>query len=407
MKKSIAFILRVFALFIKFVLILFLGFYYPLEDVGLYGVLSALASYSIYFLGFELHAIVNREGIKSDGRWPALIGKQFGVSIVTAILFSGAVILISFFLENKIYCYYLIMLGLIEYYGQEIYRRYIALRRQFIASVFLFIKNGLWPIAFISYFYFARHRPDIDAVFMFWIITGSLSVLMAGIHMRLSIFGDPLWPTFDWKWFVETLRRVSVFLASILIIRSINVADRILVGVNDSGDNLGLYVFYSSLAAALGAVLNFVGAAQSYPKLIMAISESNSESYDMVKKEMFINTMGIAVVGVVAAPLFLQLGYHFHDNPLLDLNANKQLFFLILSWVPINALNMYFHYVLYCHGGDRSILASNLIGFFAALFFMAITIVVTDLNAPLVAVVVLVFYSCGTLSKAIYLKKYR
>ncbi|WP_146009656.1 hypothetical protein [Halomonas urumqiensis] len=403
MRKLVAFFFRVSAIGVKFLFILFLGFYYSLEDVGLYGLVAALAGYSVYLLGFEIHSSVNRQGIKKPEEWVGLIKKQHGVFLVSSIVF--AILVLSYaviFPANQTVILCLLALCLVEYSGQEIYRRYIALRRPFEASIFLFSKNAIWPMLFVSSYFFQDVKPDIEVVFYFWIVFGGVSNLFAGLNLRKTYFKDVLWPVIDLTWFYDSLRTSLVFLCSILVMRSVNVVDRVLVGISDTPDTLGVYVFYTSVAAAVGAVLNFMGAAQSYPALIRSISEKDENRYLKVRRSMLLSTMSMAVIGVLLVPAFFMVLRTYVENSLLNFESELQLFTLVMIGVVMNALNIFFHYILYCHGKDREILISNLLSLLVTMVFLGLIWSFFVVDVIYVAVSVLIFYTSGVVIKYYY-----
>lgn len=405
MNKIVGVFLRASAIGVKFLLILFLGFYYSLDDVGLYGLVAALAGYSIYFLGFELHSVVNREGIKNYSVWADLIKKQNGVFFISSVfLLILTIIYVVFFPENMLLAVCVFLLCLVEYSGQESYRRYIALLRPIQASFFIFLRNAIWPFIFISYYFLSEDKPEIESVFLLWIVVGSFFNLLAAAHQRATCFKNSLLPEIDMRWFLQNIKISLIFLVSILVMRGVAVGDRVLVSFNDSSSMLGIYVFYTSIAAAVGALLNFMGAAQSYPKLIKAISGKNENHYWKVRRSMFIATMGAAIIGAIAVPIFFVLLRNIIDNELLYFESNLLLFSFIMIGVVLSALNMYLHYVLYCHGEDKKILATNLVAIFSVLIFVAALSFQDNITAIYVSIAVIVFYISGVAAKYYFVR---
>lgn len=394
--RVLALFLRVSSIYVKFGLFFFLAFYYSMEDVGLYGLVASLVSYSVYLLGFELHSVVNRQGIKDHAEWAALIKKQHGVTLLTSLVLCSSLLIYAFFFSGRIWLVVCAaFLCCSEYYGQEIYRRYIALGKTFEASVFLFWRNSFWPIVFVLYFLCIETQPVIDVVFYFWAGFSFAFNVVAGLHIRISVFGDSLLPKFDYVWFCESFKQSLFFLGSILIMRGVGVFDRVLIGISDSAGVLGIYVFYTSIASAAGVVLNFLGAAQSYPSLIKAISVEDWPFYSKIRRSMFLNTVGAALVVSLAIPVLLISLRAFSDNPLFDFEAHLALFLLVIVGVIFSAVNIYLHYVLYCHGEDFRILISNTYAFLISAVFLAFAWLFLGLNAIIVSVSVLVFYCSG------------
>lgn len=403
MEKLLALSLRVSVIGIKLLLVLFLGVYYSLEDVGLYGVIAALASYSIYFLGLETHSSVNRQGIKNRSMWVGLIQRQYGVFLLSSIFFAIALSVYAYlFLDDFFLVGCLLALSLVEYSGQEIYRRYIALGCPFEASIFLFFRHGIWPLIFIGYFIFSESQPRVESIFIFWFLAGLLSNLVGGAHLRIVFFKDWLFPRLDFFWLFSVLKSSFLFLFSILILRSVNVADRLLVGVADSPRVLGVYVFYTSIAAAAAAVLNFTGAAQAYPALISAISKNDVVEYRRIRRKMLVSTLGVSVIVMLGIPIALVVLRLVFNSELLFFESEFLLFSLIISGIFLGGVNMFFHYILYCHGRDRDNLMSNFHSVALAAVFLAAFGLAWGLTANVVAAAVLVFYVFGILSKYLY-----
>ena len=189
---------------------------------------------------------------------------------------------------------------------------------------------------------------------------------------------------------------------SILILRSVNVADRLLVGVADSPRVLGVYVFYTSIAAAAAAVLNFTGAAQAYPALISAISKNDVVEYRRIRRKMLVSTLGVSVIVMLGIPIALVVLRLVFNSELLFFESEFLLFSLIISGIFLGGVNMFFHYILYCHGRDRDNLMSNFHSIALAAVFLAAFGLAWGLTANVVAAAVLVFYVFGILSKYLY-----
>ena len=80
--------LRVTTLVCKLVFVIYLGGKLSLSDLGDYGLIAAMTSYSIYFIGLEAHSYVNRKGIGEDSnKWRSLINNQLGLYLFTSLVF--------------------------------------------------------------------------------------------------------------------------------------------------------------------------------------------------------------------------------------------------------------------------------------------------------------------------------
>lgn len=398
--------LRVLTLGSKLLFILILGWSLPLSELGLYGLMASFTSYAIYFIGFETHSYVNRLGIGSEpDHWHYLISKQLGLFVLTIALFIPSAYLLSFsgFLDKNYFIYF-ILITLVEHFGQESYRTLIALRDQLAASILLFVRSALWTYIIVL-FVLLGMNVNIDLIFKYWFSFGLVTSIISYLYISIKFCNKRIViPKINFIWMINALKTAFWYLLGTLILRFVQVFDRYLVGVIDTKDALGLYVFYTSLAISAGAVFIFLGPSRIYPQLILAIKAGDGTLYRRIKKKLLLSTIFISTSFFVGIPLSLLIAGKFSDNPLFKLEGNSVLLGLVMCTIIVNALNLALQYILYSHGKDKEILYTNILSFLIAILFLCGCWLFNEIISITIVVGVIIFYILGCISKVIYIK---
>lgn len=351
----------------KFLLMFILVRYLNVEDVGLYGLIVATVTYSIYPLGLEFYTYSTREIIRSSipERY-ILIKSQFFLYIYTyPVVFCFVfAIFIKGFLPWSIVCTFFVIL-MLEHLNQECYRLLIATSEQTSATVTLFVRQGLWVWICLGIFYFYPELRDLNSVLRLWLLGSLCSFVFSCIKIGvIKVVGTKV----NRAWIIKGVRLSIPFLLSSIFIMAISIADRYWYEVLVSREVLGYYVFYSGLVSALVSFLDAAVFSFIYPKLVHYSSIDDWKNFNRQMKTMSIRVILIAIVFVSVSVqiidyVVLFLGKHIglmYKNIYYILLISTS--FLVLSYIP--------HYGLYARCVDKPIVISHVASLF---IFIVIT----------------------------------
>ncbi|MDC4293270.1 hypothetical protein NQ625_14950, partial [Acinetobacter baumannii] len=87
----------------KFILIFYIAKYLPPQEVGIYGLLVVLVSYSLYAVGFDFYTFSTRELLhKEKEKWGGFLKTQGYLILFAYLLFLPLILLVSsYFIDIK------------------------------------------------------------------------------------------------------------------------------------------------------------------------------------------------------------------------------------------------------------------------------------------------------------------
>ncbi|MCE0460219.1 MULTISPECIES: lipopolysaccharide biosynthesis protein [Pseudomonas] len=344
----------------KFLLIFFLARFLEPGELGVYGLLAATVSYSLYFLGFDFYTYSTRELLKRDRKeWGGLLKAQGALTLVLYVVFLPllTLIFIGGLLPVSVIGWFFALLVL-EHLTQELGRLLVAVSDQLYASLVLFFRSGIWAVLVAGMMWGVPKTRDLDVVLGAWVL-GSLVALSLGFsrvwRMRLSGWQQEI----DWAWVLKGLKLAFALLIATLAIRALFTLDRYWFGHLAGLDALGAYVLFMGISMALISFLDAGVFAFIYPGLISAHQQGNAAGFRSGMRRLLLQTISFScifsVAGLLAVgPLLLWL-----DRPLYS--AQQGLFVWILSATVLYAVGMVPHFGLYAQGHDRPIIHSHIV----------------------------------------------
>jgi O-antigen/teichoic acid export membrane protein len=371
--RALSFGLRIAALGARFLLLFWLAFYLPPEDVGLYGLISATIGYSALFLGADFYLYANREFKQAPDthKFPILRRSLWVYAcIYLLVLPSLTLIFIGGLLPwNLVVLFYVILV--LEHLGQEAYRLLVMMERVLLAGWVLFLRLGLWAIVFASLMFVSPMFRSIDMLLIAWCIGAFLSICFA-IGPLLKLPRSPRLPSPDRRWVIRGLQTALPFFIGTLCLRGMVTFDRYLIEMFTSREILGAYVFMAGMAATLPALLEAGVFAFLSPKLISAAKTGDTLEFQRISKRLLHETAAAACGFAVVSAVLLQLVETMLPNPVYT--QNLIIFYLCLvAQLPLS-LQMVYHFSLYARHRDRPIILSHISGviiFITASFMIA------------------------------------
>lgn len=360
--------LRIAALGGKFLLMMAIARFLTVKDVGDYGLYVSIIVVSLYFVGLDFYIFSTREildpkVIKNIGEilFNQFIFFAFSYLLLAAI-WPGLLTLSAITGVGGL----LFVLTITEHLSQECYRVLIIKERITIANFILFIRSGIWCYLCVPLLYF--HFIKLEQIFYIWLVFSAISVAVGVISIvkfeSVSISDFKL----DVQWLKRGVKTSFLFFLGTLCLRVINYLDKVIAVHFIKSPNLGVYVFFFGVAAAVQAIIDVLVVTRYYPSLVKANQANNlieaKKAFVRFKKKIFLYNFGLYILSIPACYLMITLtGKVEYANYFLW-------YILIVIATSILNVSMPYHYVLYSKKKDTSIICINAI---ALLLFIIIS----------------------------------
>lgn len=375
--------LRGLTLVVRFALIFMLAFYLPPAEVGLYGLVVATVSYSLYFVGFDFYTFSTRDLLgRSRSEWAPLLFSQgmLFLALYLVVLPLALFLFVFGFLPWWLAGWVLALI-ISEHLAQEVSRLAIAMGRPLFASVMVFVRQGLWPIMFIALMWRWPEYRSLEALVMFWCVGSALSVVFGGLLFR-AVDWHQATLRLDLAWIRRGIAIAFPLLMATLALRGIMTIDRYAFEALNGPELLGAYSLFMGMA---GAVLAFMDAGVFsflYPRMINHYSKKDWHGFHAARSALRRHTLiwtGLLFLGgsIVGPWLFKLLPDEIYFN-------NWPLFVGLLAGMGIFVVGMIPHYGLYSMSQDKPIIKAH---FFGLLVFLLSVVAIGNIS-PVWAVVI-------------------
>ncbi len=344
----------------KLVLLLLIGRYLGTVDLGVYGLFSATATIMMFVLGLDFYAFNTREMLARPmherGRF---IRDQMILHMVcyALILLPVGFLVMPRFLPASVLGWFFVVCVL-EHLSQELYRLLIALQRQMVANVVMFMRSGLWigPV-FLLWWLDVPGTRHLGVVWVGWSAGGLASLVIAGLALWRSPLGAVRGVPIKWGWILSGIGVSVPFFVATIFAKLIDLADRYMIDWWWTKEEVGIYSLYANLANGVNHIVFTAVVIMEYPALIEACRSQAREEYHRLLRRFAVHiaavSLGVSLFfAVVLRPVVSVTGQHDIAGDLhvgLILIASK--LFFNLSYIP--------HYHLYAHHRDFRILWST------------------------------------------------
>jgi len=343
----------------RFLFVFCLARFVDSSFVGLYGLFAATVGYALYFLGLDFYTYANREILKLEKEaWGRPLKNQLALTAVLYVVFLP--LMAGLFLFGFLPLYLLpwfVLILVSEHVNQELGRLLVSISEQLLASLALFVRQGIWAIGVVVLMALDKDARTLDYIFAAWAISGVLAAAVAIRRLRQLNIGG--WQAaIDWQWIIKGLKICIPLLVATLALRGVMTLDRYWLQALSSIDVVGAYVLFMGIAGTLMSFLDAGVFAYGYPLLIRAFQKGNAAEFRRGWQKMLWQTLGFCLL--FAAGSMLVLPY------LLSLIGNsfyseyRFLYPWLLLATVMNALSMIPHLALYAQGYDRPIITSHL-----------------------------------------------
>lgn len=364
-------VLRLAPIGAKFFLLMYMGKFFSLTDIGVYGLLIASTSFLTIFLGQKLDYVISRHVVGIEEKQRVLLTRDEAIYFaLNFVLFAVVVLLIGFSGILDIsgrFLFYGVVLVVSEGFANAFSSNMISLNRQIWANVILLIRSGLWIIPVIAVSYFYPSFRTIDTVVVGW-IAGSISSLGC-----IAL----LWRKWPWhivfshkiNWLqlrVDVRGSLLIWLGALGASASIYV-DRFVVGHFLTLESVGVATLYFSFCNTMLTLIQSGVSSFSYPKLVHFYKQKDEILFKSEARhtgfQVLLGSLGMAVFLGVFVPLFAM---YFDKAAVMDQLYTFALL-LVGTFFRANAETPYL--VLFARHQDRPIWLGNILFLLPALGF--------------------------------------
>lgn len=354
----------------KFLLIFMLARFLEPSELGLYGLLTATISYTLYFLGFDFYVFTTREILKTSPEYRGqLLKSQVALSLVLyAIFLPLSVGLFALGLLPWWLLPWFLLLLVLEHITQELNRLLVALQRQLVASWVLFFRAGVWCLAVVGIMFLEESTQKLTTVLTGW-IAGSGIAMFIGVTVLRQMPLEGWFKNVDWGWLRKGLKIALPMLIATLALRGIYTVDRYWFEAIAGLDVLGAYVLFIGMCTALLGFMDAGVFTFLYPAMIAAHANNNSAEFRKKYRQLAWQTLVLTGLFSACAWLAVMPLLQWLDKPLYL--ERIDLFAWLLLATGLFVVGMIPHYGLYARGKDKALITAHIAGFFVFLISTA------------------------------------
>jgi O-antigen/teichoic acid export membrane protein len=351
-------ILRALTLVSRFLLSLLLARMLSPDEMGQYGLLTAVLAFALLAVGLEFYSYTLRELVPAPPeRRARIIADHMALSC--AALFAvgnavvGAVALDQF--PKRLAPWFLVIL-LTEHVSLEATRILVITSRPVRAYVGVFLRGGIWVYAIALLMFAAPSTRTLETALIWWAFGGVMSIAFSAFSLSDLPWGELKGYRPDMKTIREGLWTARPFMLTATGALIISYVDRFVIDATIGRGPLGIYTFYSTILIgllSLGGSLSH----QFLPKVIAGYA-AGTESYNAALRSFFWSMLALAsgttvVAGLAMAPMLAALG-------LAAYSASVGVFYALLPGIFLRMLADVPSYALYAARSDKYLLICNL-----------------------------------------------
>jgi len=355
----------------RFLILIGIGKYLTVEDLGIYGLFYTSVIIAIYIIGFDFYTYNTRELIaaKKDKNLH-LILDQFIFHAAFYMIMLPALLSI-FFMDivpiKYIYMFYLVLI--FEHISQELYRVFTALKKTVFANFISFIKTGLWVyILFILWYLDFNHLKNLNTVFILWFSGALLSVLISIGYLSKLKLGKIKNYKINKDWILQGFKISIPFFISSLAYKTVEFSNRYFIDFFRDKSEVGIFTFYNGIANLINVIVFTAVIMIYYPKLYDYYINNKSDLYKKTVNQFSILvisiSLSIAVILVFGIPILLNI-----INKAEIYNQYLNVYYILIVANVILNISLIPHYIMYVKKKDNLIMKITVAGAITNLIF--------------------------------------
>ncbi len=353
--------LRALTLGGRFLLLFLLAHWLTPADLGTYGLVAAVVGYGIYLIGWEFYTFSGRRLVTANAALRRDMVEQLGILYGLSYALGVAVLTVAWWAGVIPHGYALWIAGLllVEYLAQEVHRNLVALSRQLMASVVLFIRMGAWCFLVMALMWLEPEWRSLTWVLGAWLAFAVAACALG--YASLLAQTRPGWPRrIDWRWFGQGILVAWPLFVASLSTRGMATFDRFFLEDQAGLEVLGAYVLFMGITTAILSFLDAGVVDFSYPRLVEHAGRGEPQAFRAVLRHARRRLLFMTVPLVLGALLVTELLVPALGKPVFT--DNRHLMYWLLLATVLQALCLIPHLALYGMRRDAPIMQIQLAG---------------------------------------------
>lgn len=353
-----ALILRALTLVSRFLLSLLLARMLSPDEMGQYGLLTAVLAFALLAIGLEFYSYTLRELVPATpARRARIIADHMALSCVAllavGIAVVGAVAMGQF--PKRLAPWFLVIL-VTEHVSLEATRILIITWRPVRAYIGVFLRGGVWVYAIALLMFAAPSTRTLETALAWWAFGGAMSIAFSAFSLSDLPWSELKGYRPDVKTIREGLWTARPFMLTAAGALIISYVDRFVIDATVGRAPLGIYTFYSTILIGMLSLGGSVSH-QFLPKVISGYA-AGTKSYKAALRSFSWSMLALAsgtmvVAGLAMAPMLAILG-------LTAYAASIGVFYALLPGIFLRMLADVPSYALYAARSDKYLLICNL-----------------------------------------------
>lgn len=347
----------------KLGLSLYMGRYFALTELGLYGLAFGAVMLAVVLFGFRVDYIVAREILGMPEQRQRRIGTEvallyLGSFLVAAPFAIGALLLFGSGGNAGLLALIYLLCG-VEAYANFLYTVTIALKRPALANALFFVRAGLWTVPAMAVSYFDPAYRTVSFVIGCWVAGAGASVILNMWLMRRQLVGAiPL----RWSEFTEvrsySARAFLVWIGSVAVTLGAYL-DRFVLASFLSLKEVGVATFYTSFTTAVVTLVQSATTNVTFPSLIEKYDAGENHAFARELRRTELMAGGVALVILAGLAVTMPFMGKLMHKPELIAAYPAFLLLLVATLIRTHAETLY--YGLFVQRQHRAVWLGNLI----------------------------------------------
>jgi len=347
----------------KLALSLYMGRYFSLSELGIYGLAFGAVMLAVVLFGFRVDYIVSREILGMPEKRQRRIGSEVallyaGSFLVAAPLALAALVFFGSGRSAGLLALIYLLCGL-EAYANFLYTVTIALKRPALANALFFVRSGMWTLPAMGISYFNPEYRTVSFVISCWIAGVALSVAINLWLMRRQLVGTMPLRWSEWSEVRSFSRRAFlVWIGSVAVTLGAYL-DRFVLASFLSLTEVGVATFYTSFTTAVVTLVQSATTSVTFPSLIEKYDSGQVDAFGRELRKTATMAAAIAIVILVGLAISMAFLGKLMDKPELLIAYPAFLLLLVATLIRTHAETLY--YGLFVQRQHRAIWAGNLV----------------------------------------------
>ncbi len=355
LKTSTNLFLRGLSVVSKLLLVIYLGKYLSLSDLGTYHMFAISAALFVFFIGFEFHSFSSRE-------YEKLAKEEVGYFFSNQLLFSlvsflpGIGLILGFFSLGFLPWDLLpFFVGILFFDLLSFQTGILLASRKYSVwfNILFFIRGGIWVYLFVAWNYLVQSLGLYD-LFWFWLVGVGGSAFIGAIVLIYLGLWAPVAFKVDWHWIRKGLKIAFPFYVLVIFLRLIDYLDRYFLELYHTKTEIGIYSFFSGISNVPIMLVSAAVYIQYMPIFLQAYREVDRAKKVKASKEYLGLIAGIFGAVIIGVFLFIDPLLEFVGKT--ELMDQKEVLWILLLGALFVSIGTYPRLVLYAKRRDGLLL---------------------------------------------------